>query len=291
MNTSNSRPELLAAYFTISGDVHPFGPTKVSPFHFRDRVRAAAEAGYCGLGIGYADLMAVGDQLGYAEMHRILQGNGIKHIEFELLTDWYSEGPRRRESDQQRIEFLKAAEALGARGIKVWADMGERIDHQPKLIEEYAVLCRQAQEYGTKFLFEVTPFDTVRSISGAREIMEACGEKNSGLLLDIWHISRGHMNLHDISALPKDMIQSIELADADRYALSDVIADTCHRRRLCGEGCFDIDGFVRAVKATGYEGPWGVEILSETFRKAPLEKLASTSFEAASKYLNFTLTE
>ena len=31
--------ELLAAYFTISGDIYPLGPTEISPFPFRDRVR------------------------------------------------------------------------------------------------------------------------------------------------------------------------------------------------------------------------------------------------------------
>ena len=31
--------ELLAAYFTIAGDIYPLGPTEISPFPFRDRVR------------------------------------------------------------------------------------------------------------------------------------------------------------------------------------------------------------------------------------------------------------
>jgi hypothetical protein len=28
--------ELTAAYYTLAGDVYPFGPTHVSPFPFRD---------------------------------------------------------------------------------------------------------------------------------------------------------------------------------------------------------------------------------------------------------------
>ena len=38
--------ELLAAYFTIAGDIYPLGPTEISPFPFGDRVEAAARAGY-----------------------------------------------------------------------------------------------------------------------------------------------------------------------------------------------------------------------------------------------------
>lgn len=286
MNTPLKEPELLAAYFTLSGDVHPFGPTEVSPFAFRDRVEAAAQAGYLGIGIGYADLMAVGDHLGYKEMRSILEGSGIKHIEFELLTDWYAAGERRRQSDKQRREFLEAAQALGARGIKVWADKGDKVEDQPKMVEEYAALCRQAKEYGTKFMFEVTPFDTVRSLSGARRLMEDCGEDNAGLLLDIWHLSRGSMDFAEIGKLPAGMIHSIELADADRYPLTDLIQDTCRRRQLCGEGTFDLTGFIESVRSTGYKGPWGVEILSEKFRKRPLEELASLSFTTSMSALS-----
>ena len=39
-------------------------------------------------------------------------------------------------------------------------------------------------------------------------------------------------------------------------------------------------------ESSDYVGPWGVEILSETCRKAPLEMLASTSFNTANEYLN-----
>ena len=33
-------------------------------------------------------------------------------------------------------------------------------------------------------------------------------------------------------------------------------------RRLPGDGDFDIASFVAAVRATGFQGPWGVELLS-----------------------------
>ena len=41
----------------------------------------------------------------------------------------------------------------------------------------------------------------------------------------------------------------------------------------------DQQGFIEAIRATDYDGPWGVEILSETYRKLPLEEMARRSFE------------
>ena len=39
--------------------------------------------------------------------------------------------------------------------------------------------------------------------------------------------------------------------------------------------------FIRTVQTAGYQGPWGVEILSESFRKLPLTEMAQKSFEAS----------
>ena len=62
--------ELLAGHWTLAGDTYPNGPTEVSSLPFRDRVEAAAGAGYTGLGIVHQDLVAVRDKIGYAEMRK-----------------------------------------------------------------------------------------------------------------------------------------------------------------------------------------------------------------------------
>ncbi len=46
---------------------------------------------------------------------------------------------------------------------------------------------------------------------------------------------------------------------------------TCNMRRIPGEGDYDVIGFIKAVAATGYDGPWGNEILSEEYRRLPME--------------------
>lgn len=39
-------------------------------------------------------------------------------------------------------------------------------------------------------------------------------------------------------------------------------------------------GFIKAVKATGYKGHWGVEVLSSKLRKMSLEDMAQKTFNA-----------
>lgn len=48
--------ELLAAYWTIAGDVYPCAPNEVSPFPLRDRAEAASRAGWRGIGLILDDL-------------------------------------------------------------------------------------------------------------------------------------------------------------------------------------------------------------------------------------------
>lgn len=73
--------ELLAAYWTIAGDVYPMGPSEVSPFSFNYRMEAAGRAGFTGIGLVHNGMIATVDQIGYPAMKSILEQNGIKHIE------------------------------------------------------------------------------------------------------------------------------------------------------------------------------------------------------------------
>jgi sugar phosphate isomerase/epimerase len=285
---TTSKIELLAAYFTLAGDVYAFGPTEISPFPFRDRVEAAARAGYRGMGFIHADLLVTAEKIGYPEMKRILDANGIKHVELEFIVDWYLDGERRRASDKFRREILKAAQALGARDVKIAPGLGVEIAHPraeelvadiPRMRDAFAGVCRDAAEYGTAIVLEIMPFSNVRTIDTALAIVGGANQPNGGILVDVWHISRGGMDYSQIAKIPPQFIGSTELDDADESVIGTLWDDTLFRRRLCGEGVLNPSAFIKMVQSVGYSGPWGVEILSETLRKLPLDEMARRSFD------------
>jgi sugar phosphate isomerase/epimerase len=286
MTTNNI--ELLASYFTLAGDVYAFGPTEISPFPFRDRVEAAARAGYRGMGFIHADLLVTAEKIGYPEMRRILDANGIKHVEMEFIVDWYLDGERREASDKFRHEILRAAQALGARDVKIAPGLGQDIAHPradelvadiPRMRDAFAGVCRDAAGYGTAIVLEIMPFSNVRTIDTALAIVAGANQPNGGILLDSWHISRGGMDYSEIAKIPTQFVGATELDDADAKVIGTLWEDTIFRRRLCGEGVINPSAFIKAVQSVGYRGPWGVEILSETFRKLPLEEMARRSFD------------
>jgi sugar phosphate isomerase/epimerase len=288
--------ELIAAYFTLAGDVYPFGPTQISPFPFRDRVEAAARAGWKGIGMIPDDVEATAAKIGYPEMKRILAANGIKYFELEFLVDWYLDGPRRKRSDEIRTKLLAIAETFGARNIKVGPGLGEDVRKPspeelvpdiPRMQAAFADLCREAAKHGTTIVLEIMPFGNVRTIGDGRAIVEGANQPNGFLLLDIWHMARGGIDYRKISGIPQRFIGSIELDDADENVVGSLWDDTIHRRRLPGEGTLQPQSFIHAVQSAGYRGPWGVEILSETFRKLPVVDMAERSFKATMAQFQF----
>jgi sugar phosphate isomerase/epimerase len=83
----------------------------------------------------------------------------------------------------------------------------------------------------------------------------------------------------------------VELDDADDQVIGTLLQDTIDRRRLCGEGDQDVTGFIRAVLATGFDGPWGVEILSNEYRKLDLQSQVSRSYETSAGALRLALEQ
>jgi sugar phosphate isomerase/epimerase len=276
--------ELIASYWTIAGDVYPMAPNEISPFPFEKRVEVAARAGYRGLGLLHADLMAVANRIGLSEMRRILDANGMHHVELEFLSDWYAQGPARAESNMVRKDLLEAAEALSARCIKIAPGIEEpSLDDvaldMPRMIESFAALSREAAKYGTSIALEIMPFSNIRTVSTALELVSTDPQPNGGLYLDIWHMARGGIDYSEVAKIPQQFIKAVELDDADRDVVGTLWDDTRFHRRLCGEGALDIPAFLKATREAGYRGPYAVEIISREHRRLSLEEEAKRSFE------------
>src|SRR5438132_5947290 len=259
-------------------------PNEISPFPFEKRVEVAARAGYRGLGLLHADLMAVSNRLGMKETRRILDANGMQHVELEFLSGWYAQGQARVESDTVRKDLLEAAEALWARCIKIEPSIDEsKLDDvaldMPRMIESFAALSREAAKYDTSIALEIMPFSNIRTLSAALELVSTDPQPNGGLYLDIWHMARGGIDYSEVAKIPQQFIKAVELDDADRDVVGTLWDDTRFHRRLCGEGALDIPAFLKATRKAGYRGPYAVEIISREHRHLPLEEEAKRSFE------------
>jgi sugar phosphate isomerase/epimerase len=269
--------ELLASYWTIAGGAEPHTAVEYSPFDFKDRVEAAAKAGFKGIGIKEVDLAHILERRSLKEMKQILDDNGILHFELEFLTDWFVDGDRKKQSDKTKQMLLTAAEALGARHIKV-GDFDMQTTPMPRLIDAFAALCAEAANYGTRILFELIVDAMIRTLPETLQMVEGAGAKNGGIMIDLWHVVKLGIPYEDVARIPKQYLLGIELNDGTLHCPWDLHTDTVHHRKLCGEGEFDVKGFVACMQKAGYSGPWGIEVLSDDLRKKSLEAAATKAF-------------
>jgi sugar phosphate isomerase/epimerase len=278
-------PNILASCWTTAGDAGPMTGDERSPFAVQDRIAAAARAGYTGFGIVHADLVEAEREIGYRALAQLFRDNGIEHVEVEMLNGWYASGETRPASDQVREDLLRAAAELGARHIKIGGDVSADPVEWGKFVSEFAILCQQAQEAGTRIAFEPMPFGNVADLVTARRLIDEAGHPAGGLILDLWHMARRGVSNDQIAALDSRYLFAVELDDADDQVVGTLLEDTLLRRRLCGEGDQDVSGFIRAIRSAGFDGPWGVEILSAEFRKLGLQTQVTSSFQTTAAAL------
>ena len=248
-----STVELMNLFWTTAG-VFP-GNGDISRFDFKDRVRAAARVGFKGIGLWHADLEHILYHRTLAEMKRILDDNGITYVELEFLNDWFLDGARKAESDSRKKRLLEASAALHAKHVKI-GDFYNSACPMPRIVEAFAALCAEAERYGATIGFELMGCAMIDNLEDAVALVEAAGCRNGGLILDIVQVMNLGITFDQISRIPLKYLVGLELNDG---ALpGSPLHDPSRERRFCGEGDFDIKGFIKCVHTMGYTGPWAV---------------------------------
>jgi sugar phosphate isomerase/epimerase len=271
-------PELVASCWTSAGDAAPLRVPETSPLPIADRLEALASTGWAGFGLVYDDLIEAKATLGLTALRKLIEDAGFRYVEVELLSDWWDESL----NYQWRPRFdllLEAAETLGARFIKVGTAFGDPAPDLQMFIDPLRLLTAEAKARGTRIALEPIPFTAVSSIPAAADLMRAVDMPDCGLIVDYWHVFRAGTTLQELAAsVTSDQIIGVELNDADAKVSGTLFEDTRDNRRYCGEGDQDVTGFISTLQNLGYQGPWGVEILSNKHRKLPVREALQTAY-------------
>lgn len=273
--------ELIAAYWTLAGDVYPCGPSEISPFPLRDRCEAASRAGWSGVGLLLDDLEHSIEKYGLSAVKKILDDTGMKYFELEILMDWYLDGEARAKSDSSRLRFIELGGELGMRNLKIGANP---FDESPVdfagMTDEFAKLCEDVSAVGATVAIEFMPFSRIRNVSDALKIAEGANQPNGGLMVDHWHVARAGTPYGEVAQIPARFIKGVELDDVGAQVKGSLFEDSSFNRQLCGEGAGDCPAFIDALRQAGCTLPYyGVELISESHRKLPLDEMAKCAYD------------
>jgi sugar phosphate isomerase/epimerase len=265
--------ELMNLFWTTAG-LFP-GTGEISRYDFKARVESAARAGFKGIGIWHTDLEHILYSRTLKEMKTILDDNGIKYVELEFLTDWFLDGARKAESDSRKRRLLEASEALQAKHIKI-GDFYNTPCPMPRIVEAFASLCKEAEDYGATIGFEFMASAMINTWKDSLALVETAGAKNGGLIVDIVHVVNIGITYEELGQLPAQYLINVELNDG---TLPGSPNHDPAARRFCGEGDFDIKGFIKCINSIGYTGPWAVEVFSHALAGLSLDEVNTRAFE------------
>jgi sugar phosphate isomerase/epimerase len=233
------------------------------------------------MGLIAADLAVIRDSIGFAGLRELIANAGLTHIEIELIERWWIPRGEPGNSFGARDLLFEAADVLAPSFIKIGSELGPCASHPEMFIAPLRELADQAVEHGTRIAIETMPFSVISTVPMGAEIIAAAEHSAVGLLVDAWHVFRAGTTLDELrTALTPELIFGVELDDAAPEIVGTLFEDTVNNRMFCGEGSFDLTGLVGLLRELGFDGPWGVEILSTSYRALPVGqalKLAAQS--------------
>ena len=233
---------------------------------FREKLAAIAKAGFDGIEIFENDFLAF--EGSPAEVGAMVREHGLEITLFQPFRDFEGlpEPQRSRAFERAERKFDLMGE-LGADLILVCSSVSPMaLGGIDRAAADFRALGERAARRGIRVGYEALAWG--RHISDHRdawEIVRRADLPNVGLILDSFHTLARGVDVETIRAIPGDRIFIVQLADAPKIDM-DLLHWSRHYRNMPGEGDLDVTGFMRAVAATGYDGPLSLEIFNDQFR-------------------------
>ncbi|MFW0792215.1 TIM barrel protein [Gordonia sp. CPCC 205515] len=276
-DTAGSMPRTSIATVCLSGTL-------------AEKLDAAAAAGFGGVEVFEPDFVAA--PMRPAELARAAADRGLSLDLYQPFRDLDHVDPNRFARNLVRLERkFDVMDELGCDLLLVCSSpLTSAVDDDALLIEQLGAAAQIAARRGKRIAYEALAWGTaVNDYRHAANIVAAVDNPALGTCLDSFHIlSRGD-DPAPIADLPAESIFFLQLADAPRMSM-DILQWSRHHRCLPGQGNFDLQTFIRAVQASGYRGPWSLEIFSDVFRHADPYRTARDA-QRSLRYLAELATE
>jgi sugar phosphate isomerase/epimerase len=256
------------------------------PSSFADDLRVCAEGGFRAMEVWLTKLETHLEQHSPADARRLLEER-----EMTLAAAAYQGGLLLSQGDQRRVHFdhfkrrLDLCQAFGIPTLLIAPDFVQQVDMTA--LERAVVSLRQAAQWAQAFNVRLGLEFRGRekfcaSLDTALALVNACGESNVGVCLDVFHYYTGPSKFEDLGLLRKEnlaLVQVCDVAGVPRELATD------SDRIFPGEGDFRLDPIVAHLRTIGYDGPVSLELFNPTLWKIKPAQVAELGFRAVSRLL------
>jgi len=272
MNQGTKRPPITVSSWTLGDQCT-----------FEERVKAAKEAGYEGIGLRaetYVD--ALNEGLFDSDILDILKKYDMKVTEVEYITLW-AESKRSYEQKYKEQLCFHMCELFGVNHINIGLMETYSVEYTAQKLKE---LCQRAGKYVIGV--EPMPYSGIPDIKKGWAVVKASGCDNAKLILDSWHWARADQDtdVKLLEGIPADKIVSIQINDVYErpYAKSILRDESMHDRLAPGTGINVTDGFMKMIKEKGIKpAVLGVEVISDAILAKGVAEAAKFTYESTVK--------
>jgi 2-keto-myo-inositol isomerase len=196
-----------------------------------------------------------------------------------------SQGEARKAHFDQFRGRLDICQDFGIKTLLVVADFVDKIDEAglQRAVVSLTQAAQWAAGYGVTLGLEFRGKSTFcASLDTALALIEECGEPNIGVNLDIFHYYTGPSKFEDFARLKVERLAHVQIAD-----LSGVPRElaTDADRILPGDGDFQLEPILAALRGLGYEGWVSLELMNPTFWHANPKQVAEIAVTSLRKIL------
>jgi sugar phosphate isomerase/epimerase len=265
-------PPLVVSSYTLG--------TEVS---YRDRVRAAAAAGFDGIGLRAENYWAAAEHgLDAAAMAEIAGESGISVLEVEYVTGWGTNTDRDEAQQRKERAVFDMARSFGVRHVNV--GLLEKLPVEA-ITEAFAGLCDRAGDDLTVAL-EFMPYSGVPDLATGWQVVRDAGRGNGELIVDVWHWARANMTAADLAGVPAERIVSVQLCDVLARPMDPPRTESLGYRLPPGQGFGDAIGLVRDLVRHGVQPTVvAVEVISHELVAGGVDHAARIGYDAARSVL------
>lgn len=228
-------------------------------------IELAARAGFAGVGFDVREAATLAEDGGVARVRELFERAGVRPAHWNVPVAWQRDTWRDDLADLPRLAAL--ARELGCDRCTTWMPPGSDLrpfaENFAWHVERYRAIAEVLKAHDCRFGIEFIGPKTQRarfrhafiySLDGLLELSRAIGTGNVGVLLDAWHVYTAGDAMDVVRRLSNRDVVLVHVNDAPAGIPIDQQDD--HVRALPTEtGVIDLAGFMRALRAIGYDGP------------------------------------
>lgn len=146
-------------------------------------------------------------------------------------------------------------------------------------------LAEMAVPYGVRIQLETMAWAPIHSLALGLEVLDEVGMDNTGISIDTWHFyAGGETTPEDVAKMDKNLMCNIHFCDGRRPRAGEAWDEEVQRAYYPGEGEIPLQEYADAIKATGYDGPWSIELISRKHWQEDSRVVARRLYEGLSAY-------